>query len=645
MPENISALQPYLDALTTYLESTSFWNLIRSEPEIGIIALAIIGVSLVFALYWRHKIKRIALALDKLANLLSKSDQKGRNVLLEAIDKTDNKILKEALKASSNQVVTVSTDLGDVDYSLREHYETWQGRDLLSNKGINLPLFESMPNVLIGVGLLFTFIFLTMALNDARVILDGGEKEAVKQLLANASGKFVTSIVGLFCSIVWSYWARSIIFRIDILALKVVRQLDRIVPSIGSEAAVIAQMGMLKELISVGREQNEQLKKFDTDLAIAIGKATAAAIQPSFEMLTSKLTEALDKLSANLGSINENALNKIAEDISSSFRELSSNEMNSFKNSLLELSEKLGTATISLSESAKAAGHGFGEAVSSTASIINQSAVQLETAISNATTNLAENAKAAGYGFAEAISSTTGTINESAAQFKATINDASISFSENAKAAGDGFSEAVSVTAGKLNEGAIRLESAMAKAEAATITLGSNTQETANVISAGTSGIRSALESANLVAGNYMDVSGKLQQVADDMVAASQEVAAATSNIKTATASQNEANTLLREVLPAVGRSIEQGSAAMDAAVRLAGQSLSDIEKTLDKTSKGLETAISNINDGVSSYTDKVSDLHAQLDNAMGRAIGQLNGAITDLGEILEEKIIDKNAA
>jgi uncharacterized phage infection (PIP) family protein YhgE len=175
--------------------------------------------------------------------------------------------------------------------------------------------------------------------------------------------------------------------------------------------------------------------------------------------------------------------------------------------------------------------------------------------------------------------------------------------------------------------------------------LGNNTRETANVISNGTAGIKSSLEAANSVAGKYLDVSGKLQQVADDMVAASREASSATDGIRTAVASQYEANTLLREVLPAVGRSIEQGSAAMSEAVRSAGQSLSDIEKTLDKTAKGLETAISNINDGVSGYTDKVSDLHAQLDNAMGRAIGQLNGAITDLGEILEEKIIDKSAA
>lgn len=200
---------------------------------------------------------------------------------------------------------------------------------------------------------------------------------------------------------------------------------------------------------------------------------------------------------------------RLGAGIGQALRDLSSKEMNSFKSSLLELSDKLGGATVSLAEGAKAAG--------------------------------------------------------------------------------DGFSMAVSDTVGKLNEGAARLELAMTKAEEAATVLGNNTRETANVISTGTAGIRSALEFANLVAGNYIDVSGKLQQVADDMVAASREVASATGDIKTAAASQNEANTLLREVLPTVGRSIEQGSSAMGEAVRSAGQSLSDIEKTLDKTTKGLE--------------------------------------------------------
>ena len=96
-------------------------------------------------------------------------------------------------------------------YSFRSHAETWTVRDALGGR-LNLSLFETMPNILIGAGLMFTFIFLAWALADAGGAMGGvntqAKDAAMKSLIANAGGKFTSSIVGLFCSLTWNWRAK-----------------------------------------------------------------------------------------------------------------------------------------------------------------------------------------------------------------------------------------------------------------------------------------------------------------------------------------------------------------------------------------------------------------------------------------------------
>ena len=89
-------------------------------------------------------------------------------------------------------------------YSFRPHSETWELRSLVGAR-LNLALFETMPNLLIGFGLMCTFIFLAVALQQAGLALNAldvsarQQDQALQSLIATAGGKFITSIAGLFC--------------------------------------------------------------------------------------------------------------------------------------------------------------------------------------------------------------------------------------------------------------------------------------------------------------------------------------------------------------------------------------------------------------------------------------------------------------
>lgn len=54
--------------------------------------------------------------------------------------------------------------------------DVWQPERML-HKHFNLPLFEAVPNIAAGVGLFFTFLFLTLALTDATTALERGRRD------------------------------------------------------------------------------------------------------------------------------------------------------------------------------------------------------------------------------------------------------------------------------------------------------------------------------------------------------------------------------------------------------------------------------------------------------------------------------------
>jgi hypothetical protein len=76
----------------------------------------------------------------------------------------------------------------------------------MSEAGLRFPLYRAMPNLLVGIGLLLTFVglvtalyFTTEALNSAHDL--DASQDALKNLLHAASFKFYTSVAGLGGSI------------------------------------------------------------------------------------------------------------------------------------------------------------------------------------------------------------------------------------------------------------------------------------------------------------------------------------------------------------------------------------------------------------------------------------------------------------
>lgn len=345
---------------------------------IGISAAILISAASLY-FWWASKITETEAILRELIKSMGQSDMGGLQALESTIDKTKDPQLKSLLLETRDNLVEIEGDIGQEFYSLRNYADIWTARGVLTGR-MNLSLFETMPNILIGAGLMFTFIFLSLALTDAGRAMDvNSERDAaMKSLIANAGGKFITSIIGLFCSLSWNWRAKIKIDELQSRMFELHAALRKIAPDTAAQAIVKRQHSIFKEMLAESREQVGQLKRFETDIAVAIAKAIGNELQPSFRTLGTELVDAIKELTNRIGNMNEDALQKMIAQFIEEFRGTSSAEMQEFKNVLAQLAKNLETAGTKIGTDLGNAGASFGSAAGNLESAITKTKETVE---------------------------------------------------------------------------------------------------------------------------------------------------------------------------------------------------------------------------------------------------------------------------
>jgi len=183
-----------------------------------VIAGLIILFSLTFFMMWSRRIGELRQNVSHLEKYFRNSNSDGRETLIKAQNETPDEVLRFLLRETEAglidlPVVDSTIASSPTSCSFRSHAETWTVRDVLGGR-LNLSLFETMPNLLIGFGLMCTFIFLAVALQQAGLALNAldvsarQQDQALQSLIATAGGKFITSIAGLLCYLVWNWRAK-----------------------------------------------------------------------------------------------------------------------------------------------------------------------------------------------------------------------------------------------------------------------------------------------------------------------------------------------------------------------------------------------------------------------------------------------------
>lgn len=177
--------------------------------------------------------------------------------------------------------------------------------------GLDGGVWRYVPAFFVSVGLLLTFLGLVAALDQTGHILerapDGEDAttEGLKSLLNIAGAKFVMSLTGLFCSIIFTLTLRYSGKRTD-------KALHGLCADIEDRCIFLSEQNVMRQVLEQAKEQTSQLQSFSTELVAQIAKplqddlprtireSIQEAIAPAMEKISGSTSEGITRLAGDV---------------------------------------------------------------------------------------------------------------------------------------------------------------------------------------------------------------------------------------------------------------------------------------------------------------------------------------------------------
>jgi hypothetical protein len=188
----------------------------------------------------------------------------------------------------------------------------------IEDLGFNPGFWRAVPGLFVSVGLFLTFLGLISALHT---MSDKIDSSVMQRLLSVASAKFIMSLTGLLCSIVF-----TIVFRLALGRLE--RVLHELCAAIEDRLTYISLEALAAEQLRATREQREHFRLIGMELVAEIGRPLReelpAAIQSSIAGAMAPILEKVGKMGAEgVGDMVSGLSNKLTDSVGIALAEAS----------------------------------------------------------------------------------------------------------------------------------------------------------------------------------------------------------------------------------------------------------------------------------------------------------------------------------
>ena len=440
---------------------------------------------------------------------------------------------------------------------------------LLRAVGLKPRYHAAMPGMLVGAGLLFTFLGLAVALSVAGGVVAGGDpvqsRQGLHQLLDAASFKFITSLAGLSLSIAYTGFRNH--------RLRLVEQaLDSFTAALDRRMPLATPAFLQHETNEALRAQSTTLKTFSTDFAVSIGEKLDSALDQRLDKHIGTGSEAMQTLTDRISAQNQDAMQQMLKTfidrLSGGTRDHLAGVAENLAalGTLLEgLQNGLGQASARMAQSAEAMAAGMGEGA--------------EEALTRITVRMG--------GLMETLRSVTSQTREAGA-------DAAQSLAARIEGAAAGFEAA-----------AVRMTETFAEAATGTSeALARGAGEAAEELGAAASGIREMLEGtgqalahqATALAGTAEAVAGRIDELDRVTREAAAPFAAGAADLRQSAEAAQAATESLRVVATSLGVALGQmgGAAERFEAVQAGAAQVSQEIAAAAQRFEGVDHGFSN---------------------------------------------------
>lgn len=221
-------------------------------------------------------------------------------------------------------------------------------RAALLGASVNLRYYNAVPNILTGLGILGTFIGLVAGIYLASHGLGSDDvdqaKQALEKLLNGASLAFITSITGLFLSILFSTIEKRWIHNFDELCSKWVRALDERLERVTPEKVAL-------ETLAQTRLQTKSLQQFTDQLVFQLAEAFEKSMENSLQPALGQVVEQLQGLREDQVKASDETLERLISEFSTTISGAAGEEMKAFASAVGQMSTGLQEQISAMSQS------------------------------------------------------------------------------------------------------------------------------------------------------------------------------------------------------------------------------------------------------------------------------------------------------
>lgn len=190
----------------------------------------------------------------------------------------------------------------------RDPIKTFAAGRLITGQ-INLRFYQALPNMLVGIGILGTFIGLLFGIHVASKGLAAPDiavaRGALHGLLSAAALKFSTSVAGLLSSLLFSWREKQWLHRFETLVAQFVTALEMRIVLVTSEGIALSSMRLYARQESLLVKLPERLS---TNLATQL-TAQIAAITANYEKREQLLIERFERVTRDVTRVSTASVN------------------------------------------------------------------------------------------------------------------------------------------------------------------------------------------------------------------------------------------------------------------------------------------------------------------------------------------------
>lgn len=149
---------------------------------------------------------------------------------------------------------------------------------------LNRGFYSSLPGIVTGTGLLFTFLAILVALLDVRINPQTNQIEGLSLLIEGLSGKFVSSIAALLSATIFLLAEKPLAHRLSAARLKLISSIDALVPRLSSAR-------ILADIQTDIAEQSSAFRSFNADLATKLKQGFNESMGPTIQRMVETIEE------------------------------------------------------------------------------------------------------------------------------------------------------------------------------------------------------------------------------------------------------------------------------------------------------------------------------------------------------------------